>query len=61
MSENFVSEQKNKWCIYCKNPIIADQPYITIDTYDGDNIYYHKYCYDLMYPPEGYKELDFGH
>ena len=57
---NFVDKQHNKFCLYCKEPILEDKPFITKHTSDGDKVFYHTDCYYLLHPPEEYKELDFG-
>ena len=57
MSNNLVSEQKNRWCIHCKDPIKKEQKSITVIE-DGIVKDYHKSCYDLLHPNEN-AELNF--
>ena len=55
MSEEF---KEKTWCYDCKDLIENNQKSITVIE-DGVVKEYHKFCYDLLHPPEN-GELNFG-
>ena len=41
-------EREQLWCVYCKEPIPEGEE--VTEPRDGYTVYYHKHCWNLMYP-----------